>query len=336
MSCGEMSHRFPVKEYGFKGPVSLVAVGDLMMGGSALAVIQREGANYPFEFTRNTIRVTDISVANLEAPFTRSGKPFQKKFTFRVPPELAGGLVYAGFDVVFLANNHIMDYGPEGFESTVTILDSLGIAHCGAGNDVETAHEGVVVLRNNLSVGFLAYSMTYPEEFWAKGASGGTAYPYMSRLKENIQYLKRNTDIVVVSFHWGEELCVFPKYYQRYYAHQAIDVGADLILGHHPHVLQGIELYKGRLIAYSLGNFVFGSYSRNARESIMLKLIFDQKGPLLAEVIPIIVYNYQIHFQPRILIGDSKMRVLQNLNDISRNLNNGYSIISETGLVTMK
>lgn len=313
--------------------ISLIAVGDLMMGGSALSVIKKKGPDYSFALTQSIFHSADIAIANLEAPFTLSGKAFDKTFTFRVPPSYAHGIVNAGFDVLTLANNHILDYGPEGLFSTLKILDSLKIAHCGAGRNLEEADRGTILQREGWKVGFLAYSLTYPSAFWATLKRCGTAYPNIKRLKNRIQSLKKETDLVVVSFHWGGELKTHPKPYQRFYAHQAVKWGADLVIGHHPHVLQGLELYQGRLIAYSLGNFVFGSYSRNSRESIILKIRFDRKGFLLAEMIPISVYNFEIQFQPRPLKGKFRQKVILTLNNISVGLNGGKQVVGETGII---
>ena len=314
-------------------PISSVIVGDLMMGGSAFPVIKQNGPDYPFEPTRSILQKADFAIANLEAPFTLTGKPFAKTFTFRVPPEWAGSIRDAGFDVLTLANNHVLDFGPEGLFSTMAVLDSLGMAYCGAGANIEEAEKAAIIEQGRWKIGFLAYSLTYPTEFWATPTKWGTVYPDTHRLKNSLQMLSIETDLVVVSFHWGGELRVHPKAYQRFYAHQAIDWGADLIIGHHPHVLQGLELYRDRLIAYSLGNFVFGSYSQKARDSIILRVRYDRLGLLLAEVIPISVYNSEVQFQPQLLKGQPRERIIQTLNTLSIRLNGGREILRKSGLI---
>jgi poly-gamma-glutamate synthesis protein (capsule biosynthesis protein) len=306
-----------------------------MMGGRALTKILLEGADFPFDSTRSILSNADLTMGNLEAPFTDRGRPFPKKFTFRVPPLFVTGLLGAGFDLVTLANNHILDFGLQGLYDTITLLDSVGIGYCGAGQDKTQALAGRIIEREGWRVGFLAYSLTYPEAFWATKQRGGTAYPNMRAMKEEIEDLKMRSDLIVVSFHWGEELREDPKAYQRYYAQQVIDFGADLVVGHHPHILQGIEYYKERLIAYSLGNFVFGSYSQRARESIILRIYIDRKGLLFAEVVPISVYNFHVQFQPRQLDGDLKTRLINHMNKISQPLNNGDLIIQHSGLIRM-
>ena len=315
-----------------KDSLSIVAVGDIMMGGSALSFIQKKGSDYPFDSTRAIVNSADITFANLEAPFTSSGNVFKKKFTFKVPPEYADGLLHTGFDILSLANNHILDYGRKGLLSTFHTLDSLGIAYVGAGRNRKEAEQEKILERDGWRVGFLAYSLTYPEEFWATTNRCGTAYPEIKELKKSISSLRKKVNIVVVSFHWGSELMTHPKPYQKFYAHCAIDWGADLVLGHHPHVLQGLEMYHSKLIVYSLGNFVFGSYSSKVRESIILKVCFDKNGSLTtAKVIPICVFNSKVQFQPRLLHGTSKGKVIQTLNTISKKLNRGKKIIGESG-----
>jgi len=315
--------------------ISLIAVGDLLMGGSALHVIQREGADYPFDSTRHVLSSADLTIANLEAPFTSGGTPFDKTYTFRVPPPFASSLPSAGFDVLTLANNHILDFGPEGLYSTLNTLDSLGIATCGAGKNATEAERGAILKKGRWNIGFLAYSLTFPTEFWATDSSCGTAYPRSPHIRQTIQEMREQVDLLVVAFHWGGELKADPKPYQRQYAHRAIDWGADLIIGHHPHTLQGMELYRDRLIAYSLGNFVFGSYSRNARDSIILRVRFDRLGLLYAEIFPITVFNLEVKFQPRLLRGKDRDRVIGTLNVISKDLNDGRDILRPSGLITL-
>lgn len=325
--------RFPLADSGDSPVLSQVAVGDLMIGHRVLPFLEHRGSEYPFDSTRAVIQAADIAFANLEAPFTSAGVPFDKKYTFRVPPGYAAGLKRAGFDLLTLANNHILDYGPEGLVTTLDALDSLGLAHCGAGFHRDDAESGCVVEKAGWNVGFVAYSLTYPAEFWASPDRPGTAFPEEGRLRSQIRRLKERADIVVVSFHWGGERMNSPKPYQRRFAYIAVESGADLVVGHHPHVLQGLELYKGSLIAYSLGNYAFGSYNRRCRDSAILKVWFDRRGFLLAEVIPINVNNFQVHFQPRVMRGHDRTRVIKALQRYSLRLNHGTQVLSASGLI---
>jgi len=329
----DTAERFPLKETDPVKTLSLSFVGDLQMGGSCLSVISARGSDYPFDSTRTLISISDLSVANLEAPFVLHGKPFNKKFTFRVDPGYAAGPLRAGFDVFTLANNHILDYGSEGLNTTLLTLDSLQINYCGAGKNIDDAEKPCLVAVNDWKIAFFAFSLTFPAEFWAKKDKPGTAYPYLKRIKTKIKEVRDTCDLIVIAFHWGGELWTTPKPYQQYYAHRVIDCGADIVVGHHPHVLQGIEMYKGKLIAYSLGNYVFGSYSRNVSFSMILRLRYDNQGLLYGEVIPIDVYNPRVQFCPTLIRGEKRVQIIDKLNTISSTLNNSKKIIRDSGLI---
>jgi poly-gamma-glutamate capsule biosynthesis protein CapA/YwtB (metallophosphatase superfamily) len=311
--------------------LTVAAVGDVMMAGSALEVIRQKGADYPFDSTRAAIQSADIAFANLEAPFGADGTPFPKEFTFRVPPEYSSGLVNAGFDVVNLANNHILDFGPSPFATTLRLLDSLGIAVCGAGMNLDSAESAAVVVRNGWRTAFLGFSLTYPESFRASAKKPGTAFAVRERVTRQIAEARSRCDLVIASFHWGKELHTFPEPYQREFARAAIDAGADLVLGHHPHVPQGIELYRGKPIAYSLGNFVFGSRSALTREGILFIARFDSAGFAGADAVPLCVDFARVRFQPRFLRGAERENAIRSLNTISKPLNGGREILSSSG-----
>ena len=239
----------------------------------------------------------------------------------------------AGFDVVNLANNHIFDYGPDGLFDTITTLDSTGIAFCGAGSNDSTASEPAVITIGTTRVAFIGFSMTFPAEFWAGKERPGTAFATQSLVKNAMQRARNKADYIVVSFHWGAELMTHPKQYQQDFAHMAIDLGADLVLGHHAHVLQGLEIYQNRLIAYGLGNFTFGSYSRHAKESIILKTYLGRDGALFSRVQPVSVYNVEVDFQPILLEGERQLESIRYLNEISNSLNGGRDIITPDGTI---
>jgi poly-gamma-glutamate capsule biosynthesis protein CapA/YwtB (metallophosphatase superfamily) len=303
----------------------------VMMSGSALQVIDEMGPDYPFDSTRAALFSADLSIANLEAPFGTKGKPFPKTFTFRVPPKFARGLWNAGFDAVNLANNHILDFGRPCFVTTLDILDSLGIAACGAGMNLDSAEAGAVVVRKGWKTAFLGYSLTYPDAFWASPKKAGTAFAVRERMARKIAALRPDCDLVVVSFHWGKELHDRPEPYQRDFAHAAIDAGADLVLGHHPHVPQGFELYRGKPVAYSLGNFVFGSRSASCTEGILFTARFDTAGFSGAEAVPLDVDYRKVRYQPRLLRSLERENAIRRLNRISRDLNGGRDILSPAG-----
>lgn len=314
--------------------ITLAAVGDLMMSSWIIDVIQEHGVDFPFDSTRDFIQSADVAIANLEAPLTAEGERFaDKKYTFKVPPHFVSGIADAGFDVVTMANNHIVDYGCEGIMNTFAALQGAGIDHCGAGRNRAEACAPTIVDVNGIKVAFIGFSMTYPEEFWATNTRCGTCYPTEEVLYKSVTEAERIADLTVVSFHWGAEKYNSPRAYQLTYGRSAIDFGADLVLGHHPHVLQGLEIYKEKLIAYSLGNYVFASYSGSATTSMILRAKFNSKGLLLARIIPINVHNAEVNFQPLILQGQKKQEVLENLNAFSKPLNNNKILIDKDGYI---
>lgn len=272
-----------------------------MLGSWVIDLIDRHGPAYPYAEILPLLERADILLGNLEAPFlsdTTGVERAQKKYTFAAPPRSSAVLVAGGFDVVTLANNHILDYGPDGLIMTWAVLDSIGIAHLGTGRSKAEAHTHRIVEREGLRLAFLAYNHTFPEYFWATELRPGTAHASDDGLAREVLRAGAEADLVIVSFHWSEELRESPKEYQRILAHIAVDNGADLVIGHHPHSLQPLEWYRGRLIAYSLGNFVFGSYSSAATGAALFTRFVDGV-PVEADLYPLDVNNLRREFRPR-------------------------------------
>ena len=300
------------------GKVVLMLVGDIMLAGSASSTLSREGYEYPFAATSNILRGSDIAVGNLETPIARKGLEFiEKKFRFKADPKAAAAIRKTGFSVLTLANNHIMDFGAQGLAETLQNLKKEKILHTGAGRNLAEARMPALVEKNGQKIAFLAYSLTYPVAFYAGLNQPGAAPGYPRYFREDIKKVKSCADYVVVSFHWGAESAAFPKSYQMEVAHMAIDAGADVVVGHHPHVLQGIERYKGKLILYSLGNFAFGSMSRNVEASVIAKIVLD-RGVREVELFPLNVMNAEVRYQPALLKGSRGTRVISHLQDLSR------------------
>ena len=159
--------------------------------------------------------------------------------------------------------------------------------------------------------------MTYPENFWAEHGKPGTAFGHAAHIERDVAKAKQQADVVVVSFHWGRESTTELRYYQPQLGHVAIDAGAALVLGHHPHILQGVERYKDGLIFYSLGNFAFGSYSQRARRSAIAEITLRDKRLLQARLLPLNVYNPEVIFQPQPLTGAAAQEVIRSLQKLS-------------------
>ena len=301
--------------------ITILAAGDIYLGGSATNYLKQNGYAYPFEYTKNILHNADIAMANLEAPLTNRTDAFmEKEFVLKVSPDAVGAIKSAGFDVLTLANNHIMDYGPGGLQDTVDILNKTGIKHTGAGKNSKAARTPVIVNIKNKKFAFLAYSLVFPKEYYATDDSSGTAQGVFDNIKSDIKNIKKDVDIIIISFHWGEEQMKYPKEYQVKFARLAIDNGASLVIGHHPHVIQGVEKYKNGLIFYSLGNFAFGSFGQaipERAEGLVAILSFSQNGGISGEIIPLNVDNRDVLFQPKPLQSEKFEVALRNIQEIS-------------------
>ena len=314
--------------------VSIVAAGDVMLGSWVQNVILENGWDYPFRNIDSILTQADIVFANLEAPFgTKDSAAFEKTYTFQVAPDLVKVLTAGKINVVSVANNHIFDFGVEDLFETMTLLNQNNIQYSGAGKNLPEARQPARMEAKGKKIAVACYSLTFPEEFWATDTTAGTCFPFDTFFYDDLRKFKAENDLVIVSFHWGGELLQYPKPYQLELAHNAIKVGADLVIGHHPHVVQGIELYRGKMIVYSMGNYIFGSYSESVKESMLLKFYFGTNGLSACKIYPLNVYNKEVEFQPQLLTEQNKQTFLEGLNQISLELNNQRSIISHDGWV---
>ncbi len=311
----------------------LTAVGDINFHSIDGLVIK--DPEFPWRGTIDILKKASILVGNLEAPLSKRGSVYtDKTWLLRADPRTVESLVKAGFDILTLANNHMMDYGPLAMEDTLAALDNAGIARTGAGNNLIQARQAAILSASDgTKFAFLAYSLTYPELFWANATRPGTPYGNPAFFVPDIKKAKTLVDHVIVSFHWGKELHNYPSDYQKNYGRLAIDSGASVVLGHHPHVLQGIEVYKEGLIAYSLGNYVFGSYSKRVKDSIILEIHCDQKGLNEARLYPINVLNPVVQFQPRLQQGAEAQRVLKDLQTFSSQFKTEIEAQGDVGVI---
>ncbi len=300
--------------------VRIAAVGDIMLGGTAGPEMQKYRYDYPFERTQSLLKQAQIVFGNLEGPLTKGGATATpKKYVFRSPPDkVAPALARAGFNIVSLANNHSLDYGPQGLEDTRAALEKAGIQGVGAGRNSAEARTPVYIVKDGATVAFLAYSLTFPEEFWAGPDKPGTAFGHEQDVRADVAAARQKADIVVVSFHWGQEGKTELRDYQVQLAHAAIDTGASAVLGHHPHILQAVERYQDGVILYSLGNFAFGSFSNTATRSVIALLTFRDRQWSELRLVPINVRNAEVVFQPRPLAGRDAAEVVEKLQQLSQ------------------
>jgi len=283
----------------------IVAVGDILLGRGVGSRLKDSNRNfkYPFLEVADILKKGDVVFANLEEPITartRSLKGIKEggKYVLKNDPEAIEGLSFAGFNLFSLANNHILDYYEEGLFDTMSVLDKFGIAYSGAGKNIEEALKPAIIEKRGVKTGLLSYTdmseVVYkgnpPLMFIAGKDKPGVAkrpINFDDSIKSDIESLRDNVDILIVSLHWGVEdsFEVLPR--QRDYAHQLIDAGVDVVLGHHPHQFQGIEVYKGKPIFYSLGNFIFDQNDPENQESFIISMDFEDFELAKIEAIPV-------------------------------------------------
>ncbi len=239
-------------------PITLAAVGDIALTHEYDQLLSTKGPNYPFEKVKEFLQNQDIVFGNLEAPVSLRGEIYPLKCSLRTNPDYLVGLKDAGFNLLSLANNHILDYAETAFLDTLDTLTGCGIKWFGAGKNLEDARKPAILNINDIRIGFLGYcDVVIDSPFYASKDKRGIAPLKLEYVRQDISRLRGQVDCIAISIHWGHENWGYPSPEQIRMAHEIIDYGADVIFGHHPHVLQGIEKYRRGIIAYSLGNFIF-------------------------------------------------------------------------------
>ncbi len=244
--------------------VHLRAVGDILLAGPMARVLRREGRDYPFARMHDTLRGADLTFGNLECCLSRRGAPIPKQFNFRGDPEDAAVLKANGFAIVSLANNHAWDFGRDALLDTVQTVRATGVKTVGAGPNRREAHRLVVVERKGLRIGFLAYLGLIPALVNESETEPTLSMASVPTIRREVAAARKQVDLLIVSLHAGQEGAPLPTPRQRSFAEAAIDAGADLVIGHHPHVRQPLMHYHGKPICYSLGNFVFSPEGRGS------------------------------------------------------------------------
>jgi len=302
--------------------ITINFTGDIMLASRVGEVIREKGVDYPWAQVQDTLASADITVGNLECAVGGGNyTPVpDKKFTFLAVPESIAGARRAGIDVLTLANNHVLDFGPEALLETILVLKNNDILYTGAGGNAQEALEPVILERNGLKVGIVAFSLVVPWLQWVAGPNTpgiNSGYHY-EQVYNSVRELDKETDLVIVSLHWGTELADKPTLQQQELARKLIDLGADVVVGHHPHVLQGLEIYKQGLIAYSLGNFIFtlsGDY--RGRQSMILQVDAGDRGIYGARV-----YPAQIEYGRTVPAGEKdRLAIIKRLQNLSLEFN---------------
>jgi poly-gamma-glutamate synthesis protein (capsule biosynthesis protein) len=253
----------------------------------------RDDWTLPFQEIAATLRSADLRFCNLECPISDRGRDLHHLYSFRADPRALAGLKAAGFDVVSLANNHSYDWGPAALVDSLERLRAAGIRPVGAGRNILAAHYPALMNVGGLRIAFLGYVEIEPKEATAGVGRPGVAWLEPVQVLADIRFARALADLVIVCPHWGVEYALRPTRGQVEFAHRMIDAGADLIVGSHPHVVQPLEAYHDRWIAYSLGNFVFDQKSAAGHHGLMLKVTVRDK--LIVDVTPVhIIINSRL------------------------------------------
>ncbi|UCG23512.1 MAG: CapA family protein [Chloroflexota bacterium] len=291
--------------------IHLSAVGDLMLDRALGYAITSGDSSFPFRAVATELAQADITVGNLESALGDRGQPAAKSYTFRAPPAAADSLASAGFDLLTLANNHALDYGPEALIQAMELLAESEIAIVGAGVDEPSARRPVILEHMGLKIAFLGYvdvpievSGFDTREWSATGSTAGLAWADLGHIGQDVAAARQQADTVIVLLHSGHEYVQPPSPAQVEAAHEAVDAGADLVIGHHAHVLQGVEFRDDAVIAYGLGNFAFEIDGDPS--TAILNVWLDTGGVRQLEFSPAIV---QQGGQPRIATSEEATEI---------------------------
>jgi poly-gamma-glutamate synthesis protein (capsule biosynthesis protein) len=275
-------------------PITLLFAGDIMLSrsvGDKMAKL--DNWKWPFEKIGEYLRSADITFGNLESVISDEGRNVGSIYSFRADPRAIEALKYAGFDVLSVANNHSGDWSRAAMEDSFRILEENGIGHAGGGFSEEEAHRAVIKEIKGTKFSFLAYTTCGANWTEAVASSSGIAW-LDEGISEDIGRARQQADIAIVSIHFGEEYQTKSNSNQQKMARLAIDSGASLVIGHHPHVAQEIEQYKNGWIAYSLGNFIFDqNFSKETMEGMVARALFEDKKIKFFEAVKVKISDLQ-------------------------------------------
>jgi poly-gamma-glutamate synthesis protein (capsule biosynthesis protein) len=262
-------------------PLRLIFVGDIMLDDGPGRVIQ--SGRDPLAHFAATLAQADFTIGNLECPIATTGQPMESKiYSFRAHPRVLP-ILKGRFNALAVANNHSGDYGKDAFLETLSLLEQHDLPYFGGGRNLTAAHAPLWIEQKGLRIALLGYNEFKPRSFEAGPDWVGIAWSEDSQVIADIRAARAaGADLIIPFMHWGWERELQPSARQRQLARTMIDAGADMVIGGHPHVTQGAEYYKGKLIVYSLGNFVFDGFDPpeipETREGWLLRLSVDRNG----------------------------------------------------------
>lgn len=312
--------------------IQLMAVGDIMLGDSPMCYgfgvhskIEKHGPVFPFEHVKEALNSADIAVGNLEvaiSSFDDREHSF-KQIQYRAQPSAVEGLKAAGFDVLSFATNHTMQHGKEAVGRSVELLHEAGIAVTGLEWPERKIANACIKEAAGRRLGFLNYNFR-PQQYFIDPPLWKE--PSEELVISEVQRLQKEVDLVIVCLHWGDEFIEYPSPEQVQLGRKIIDNGASIILGHHPHILQGVERYGNGVIAYSLGNFVFDMWQPRLRRSMILSVTIEPNNECRYECIP--VYINKQH-QPELLRGAERGAALEYIDELSSGISDDVSTVAK-------
>lgn len=305
---------------------TLTVVGDVMLGRR---VAQASGNDpiRPLRPTAKRLASAEITVGNLESTLSDDGSPTQGGDSFHASPRIIEGLELAGFDLVSLANNHVGDYGQRALRDTLAELRDSDLPYVGAGRDLAEARKPVIIARDGVRVGFLGTESIgeTPAATENRGGTNGLNMPprtgpldedQLERISDDIAELAEQVDVVVVIPHWGTQYTHTPEASQRRAAKAFAEAGADLVIGGHPHWVQGWEMAGDAVVVHSLGNFVFDmDFQTKTMEGVFVETVLWGDRVKAVEPVP---YRMDARFVPRVVEGSTGARILDDVWSTSR------------------
>ncbi len=290
--------------------INLLFGGDLMLDrGVKNSVMKNFNGDYSLLFKNlDLIQKSDITFANLEGPASDQGKDMKNLYSFRMNPSIIPVLKGVGFSIVSMANNHAGDWGLDAFVDTLARLKENEILYTGGGNNLTEAQEPIIIEKYGIKIGFLGFSDVGPEWMKAKNEKAGILLANDPNLNQIIQNASNKVDHLIVSFHFGNEYKKIHNARQENLAHRAIDNGAKIVMGHHPHVIQDTEVYKNGFIVYSLGNFIFDQhFSADTMEGMLLEIKLNKIGEMFIKKN---IIKLSKIYQPETLIQGKEEKII--------------------------
>jgi len=261
--------------------VTLLFGGDIMLDrGVKNSVNKNFNGDYSVLFEKlKIVKKSDIVFANLEGPVSDMGKDMRNLYSFRMNPSVIPAIKGAGFSIVSVANNHVGDWGRDAYIDTLNRLKENEVFYTGGGTNTNEAETPVIVEKYGIKIGYLGFSDVGPNWMEVRENKAGLLLASNPRFDEIIQNASKQVDYLIVSFHFGDEYKIKHNPRQEYLAHKAIDSGAKIVVGHHPHVIEDTEIYKNGFIVYSLGNFIFDqSFSEDTMQGMLLEIKLNRDG----------------------------------------------------------